>query len=293
MPQKLVSVIMPVFNDSEICKKGIFSVLNQTYHNIELIIVDDNSEDFLSLNSYVSSLNDSRVTLLKHEENKNAATARNTGAKNAKGEILSFIDSDDYWAPTKIERQVEVLKNKSVVCCRSYVDQLSETGASNIYKKNDYYAPQATISNLLFGRPKNSLLLQTSTLLLNKRDFFSIGGFNEDLRRHQDYQLLLDLQMNGLNILLVDDWLSYYVKRNSRKTALRWHISYSEIFLSLYKSKLTNDELYNFLVCQLLWPSIKARCFKRWLTLSYQYQVPAIYLALKVTHYLWNKITDK
>ncbi len=89
----LISVILPTYNRGYIVERAIKSVLNQTYKNLELIIVDDGSTD--NTEEIVKSIEDKRIIFLKHKKNKGASSARNTGIKNSKGEYISFIDSDD------------------------------------------------------------------------------------------------------------------------------------------------------------------------------------------------------
>src|SRR5699024_8437724 len=106
-------------------KKSVYSVLNQKYTNIELIIIDDNSKDNISIYNIENELNqikDSRIHYIQHGINKGACAARNTGIKNAKGEYIAFLDDDDEWLSNKLELQLQKFTNKEVglVYCDSY-----------------------------------------------------------------------------------------------------------------------------------------------------------------------------
>jgi glycosyltransferase involved in cell wall biosynthesis len=102
----LVSVIIPAFNVSKYIAKTAASVLEQTYKNIELIIVDDGSTD--STGAIVKSLFDQNIIYI-YQENKGLPATRNTGIRASHGEFIAFLDADDFWHPTKIEKQVSVL----------------------------------------------------------------------------------------------------------------------------------------------------------------------------------------
>lgn len=103
---KLVSVIMPNYNSGKYISQAIESVLNQTYENVELIIVDDCSTDN-SIEIIKSFQNkDNRIKLFKNEKNSGAAVSRNRAIKEANGVWIAFLDSDDIWMPDKLEKQI-------------------------------------------------------------------------------------------------------------------------------------------------------------------------------------------
>lgn len=102
-----ISVITPVYNDSLFLNRTINSVLNQTYKNLELIIIDDNSSD--NSLSIIKSFKDERIKIIHNETNKGAAYSRNIGIKNASGDFIAFLDGDDYWFPTKLEKQLNFM----------------------------------------------------------------------------------------------------------------------------------------------------------------------------------------
>ena len=104
----LVSVIMPSWNTDRFIGESIQSVINQTYTNWELIIVDDCSTD--STDNVVASYKDDRIRYLKNEKNSGAALTRNRALREAKGEWIAFLDSDDLWMPEKLEKQSNFMK---------------------------------------------------------------------------------------------------------------------------------------------------------------------------------------
>lgn len=106
---ELISVILPTYNRKNTIKRAIDSVLNQTYKNIELIIVDDASSD--GTLEFVSRQygEDERITYIINEENLGPSGARNVGVANAKGSWIAFQDSDDEWHMDKLEKQVSLI----------------------------------------------------------------------------------------------------------------------------------------------------------------------------------------
>ena len=97
-----VSAIIPTYNRANIVIRAIQSVLNQTYQNFELLVIDDGSQD--NTEEIVTGIHDNRIKYIRHEKNKGVAAARNTGIEAAKGEFIAFLDSDDEWLPNKLKR---------------------------------------------------------------------------------------------------------------------------------------------------------------------------------------------
>ena len=125
---KKVSVITPAYNASEYIGEMIESVLNQTYDNWEMLIVDDCSSDNTVeiVKSYAEK--DSRIKLILHSQNQGVATARNTALKEANGEYIAFLDSDDIWHKEKLLKQLDFMeKNQYVLTYTGYQKYLSET----------------------------------------------------------------------------------------------------------------------------------------------------------------------
>lgn len=187
----LVSVVMPTYKRSDKLIRAIDSVLNQTYVNLELLLVNDNDPE----DGYTKELkkrvekyfNDSRFTLIIQDKHINGAVARNVGIKQAKGEFIAFLDDDDWWKKNKIEEQVKFLSNLDKtwggVSCR--IEQYD--GDKLIYRLPKY-SDGKVYKDVLFLRSD----LATSTLLLRHEALDDTGYFAEDLLRHQDLQLLVN-----------------------------------------------------------------------------------------------------
>ncbi len=109
MPSHLVSIIMPAYNAEKSIAESIESVLDQTYKNFELIVVNDCSSDNTKgiVENFIRS--DSRIKFIDKVVNEGVASARNTGLDHAQGEFVAFLDSDDLWCEDKLKKQVELL----------------------------------------------------------------------------------------------------------------------------------------------------------------------------------------
>jgi len=116
----LISIVMPCYNASSTIYDSIGSVLLQTYKNWELIVVDDRSTD--NSRDIILSIKDERIRFISSQVNSGSpATPRNIAIKESRGEYIAFLDSDDLWTPTKLERQVEfMIKNNYKFTCTAY-----------------------------------------------------------------------------------------------------------------------------------------------------------------------------
>ena len=180
-----VSVIIPTYNGSNTILRAINSVLNQTYSNLELIIVDDCSKD--NTFEVVKNVKDKRVKVLRHKKNRGGSAARNTGIKEAKGEYIAFLDDDDEWLSEKVEKQVEYLKNKESSLCKgvvcSYMILSGKKWRTVIQTKEGDLREDIFLMRLS--------LAAGSCLMVRREVFNDIGLFNESYLRHQDMEFVL------------------------------------------------------------------------------------------------------
>lgn len=186
--EELVSVVMPTRNGSKTILRAINSVFNQTYQNIELIVVDDLSED--NTKQVVQELKNNRITLLSVDKHTTTSYARNIGISNAKGKYIAFLDDDDEWSNLKVTKQVEFLvKNpnfKAVIT--DYILKIGDK--SNYYKTNssDY-----TKDILLM----NKKLAAGSNILALKSEVDKVNGFDDRFVGHQDLEFLIRLDQEN------------------------------------------------------------------------------------------------
>jgi glycosyltransferase involved in cell wall biosynthesis len=183
-----VSVIIPLYNREKLIERAIDSVLKQSYSDFELIVVDDCSTDNSA--KVVQNIDDPRIIYIKHDVNKGANTARNTGIKLAKGEYIAFQDSDDEWLPGKLEKQMALIVESPSKVGIVY------SGFWRIQDKQKTFYPYEWIKKLE-GDISNEVLktsfISTQTLLVKKSCFNHIGLFDETLPRLQDWDMVIRL----------------------------------------------------------------------------------------------------
>ena len=130
MEKPLVSIITPAFNSEKFIAETIRSVLNQTYENWEMIVVDDCSTDntIAVINEFIHL--DSRIQLFQLDKNSGTGIARNTALCKAKGRYVAFLDADDLWKPIKLEKQMDFLKANNLPFTFSFYECIDEEGDS-------------------------------------------------------------------------------------------------------------------------------------------------------------------
>lgn len=196
----LVSVITPVFNCEDVIERSLLSVLEQTHTNWELILVDDNSPDGSVdvINKFLKK--DSRIKLIRLEENKGAGHARNVGLENAVGKYVAFLDADDYWHEHKLAKQVEFMQSNNAVFSFTSYQRLDEKGLSKGYRS----APKKVSYKELIRFNSIGCL----TVMLDK-DFFGQIRFPL-IRKRQDYALWLQLLKKTKYAYGLDEVLAFY-----------------------------------------------------------------------------------
>ncbi|OHB60615.1 MAG: hypothetical protein A2167_08970 [Planctomycetes bacterium RBG_13_46_10] len=181
-----ISVIIPTYNRSQLIGRSIKSVLNQTYRNFELIIVDDGSTD--NTEEVVASFKDERVRYVRREENGGEAAARNTGIKAARYDYIAYQDSDDEWLPEKLALQVELLEKAPPQVGVIY------TGFWKVDKQKKTYIPFAWV-NQKDGDIHKELLkgnfVGSPVVLVKKECFDRAGLFDERFRNAVDWEMWL------------------------------------------------------------------------------------------------------
>lgn len=184
----LLSVIIPTYKRSDMLTRAIESVLNQSYHTIECIVVNDNTpgdEYSVALYNLLEKYNaDKRFKFIEQEVHKNGAAARNAGIRVASGEYIAFLDDDDYWDKNKAELQIEVLKKLSgdwgAVSCLMKLFRNGEIYAANRPYKDGMIHYEVLIRSISMG---------TGSLIIRRSALDKTGYFDENLRRFQDPQL--------------------------------------------------------------------------------------------------------
>ena len=129
MKDDLISIIIPVYNAEKFLDETINTVLNQTYKNFELILVNDGSKD--KSVDVIKKHNDKRIKLIDNKNNKGAALSRNDGIRKAKGRYICFLDADDLWNKEKLEKQINFMKEKECAFSFTGYEFANENGIPN------------------------------------------------------------------------------------------------------------------------------------------------------------------
>lgn len=184
--EPLVSIIIPIYNGEKFIREAIESVINQSYHNWELIVVDDGSTDS-SKDIVRQYITDRRVRLIEHECNKGIPKTKNTGIKLARGDYIAFLDQDDIWFSTKLEIQVNYLRNCQEdvgMICTGMVFTDEKLKPQRIFRgfKDDN---QKELIKSIYLQPDNS----TSIMMVKKRCFSVLGFFDESFHGWDDFEM--------------------------------------------------------------------------------------------------------
>lgn len=190
MEKGLISVIMPAYNRGDMIVDSVRSVSDQTYANLELIVVDDGSTDNTS--EVVRNYPDNRIRLIEIP-NQGAYVARNTGIEQSRGEYIAFLDSDDLWLPAKLEMQL--------ACAQENQVEFVFTNGFNFEEgEAEYHMNSMTRALRIFGSNRkgqyyHELLggnfIATSSVMMSRRLINEVGFFVNEKRRRLDYEMWL------------------------------------------------------------------------------------------------------
>ncbi|AFK21270.1 glycosyltransferase (plasmid) [Haloferax mediterranei ATCC 33500] len=200
-----VSVIIPTYNRAEVLPRAIDSALDQTLSDVEVIVIDDASTD--DTETVVTSYDEPRVTYLAHETNRGGSAARNTGIEVATGDYIALLDSDDEWAPTKLERQVETLEQRSSEWVAAYCGTtlIDDEGANPVWERIKSFVGLHSAKEGREGGEElvKEVLMENlhtsagSTLIVDSDVVDQIGGFDESFDRYQDTEFLIRVLKQG------------------------------------------------------------------------------------------------
>ncbi len=202
----LVSIIMPVYNSEKTVKKSIISVLNQTYDNWELIVINDGSKD--NSIEILKRFNDNRIFLVE-QENQGVVKARNNGMKSAKGEFIAFLDSDDIWVSNKLEIQIGYLlsTNKKFSYSKSFCFRNDEALCTNCF----------TFVHINFTDKEKILVydyIPTLTVVMHKDIITTIGYFDEKLKSAEDWDYWIRI-LQKYEACYINEFLAKYRVSNT------------------------------------------------------------------------------
>jgi glycosyltransferase involved in cell wall biosynthesis len=235
----IVSVIIPAYNQGSYLKECIDSVLDQTFQNLEAIIVDDGSTD--NTRFVATQYSDSRVRYI-YQSNKGLSGARNTGIKNANGSYITYLDSDDLFLPQKIELLLEKLEsNRELGFVAGQAVLIDETG-KKIGEVFDASPPKNPIE-FLFGNP-----LHVGSILIKTEWQNRVGFFDENLRSYEDWDMWLRLAKAGCKMGWVAKPVSLYRFHSNQMT--RDGTQMTEASFSVLNKHFRENDLPNDWIAQ-------------------------------------------
>ncbi|MBP9742285.1 MAG: glycosyltransferase family 2 protein [Burkholderiales bacterium] len=232
-----VSVIMPVYNAANYLSSSIESVLNQSYNNFELLIVDDCSTDnsYSILENYAAQ--DHRIKLFKNAKNSKQAYSRNFAIKQSSGKYLAFLDADDVCVKTRLEQQVQFLEtNNNIGLCASRIDFI--TPIDDINPNNEYIpATHDEIKSYisLFYNPLAQSTVMLKSSILKDNDIYyqeSLGGVTED------FTLWINLLDIGVQFAILDQVLVHYRIGDSNQTTALYRDIFIERDREIFKAQI-------------------------------------------------------
>lgn len=234
----LVSIIIPMYNAQEWIVSLLQSILNQTYQNIEVILVNDGSTDesLVLVNKFSKDFSEIRIKVV-NQRNTGVSEARNEGVRNSIGELLAFVDSDDIWIREKIERQVSAMIKSDIAAtaCSYAIFRDSDLEILDIVHPD--WSTHGVRNWLLF-RSYGGLL--SSTLMLRREIFYKTGPFKIDLSLSADIDFAWRLLSITQVLLIHEPLVGYRLRPNQMHKLPDLLISESKRILntvSLFQSK--------------------------------------------------------
>lgn len=210
MNHELISVILPTYKRCQILTKAVNSVINQTYKNWELIIIDNNSND--GTEELIKNYYNNKISFLKINNFGSIAKSRNYGIKKSRGKYLAFLDSDDYWTKNKLEICLNFINDKVDLI---YHD-LEIIGQKKSFFKNSILNSRKLnkpiFDNLLF----NGNAINLSSVMVRKNLLEQIGGMKETLEiaTCEDYNTWLRVAKLTEKFFYLPKTLGYYLINN-------------------------------------------------------------------------------
>ena len=234
-----VSVILPTYNRAHTLEKSINSVLEQTYKNLELIVIDDCSTD--ETKKVISGITDARLKYIFNKINFGPSKSRNIGIESSTGELIAFQDSDDEWYPDKLEKQVKLLMNSGddvagVYCGMEFYDLKSGNKIGEELREMDFKASYTTGS--FFYTPANV------TVLIKKSVLDEVGYFDNRLFADEDTELAIRVTKNYRYIFCNEILVKVKKNHDQLTGSAKYYTLAKEIIYEKHKNYLSKKILF-------------------------------------------------
>lgn len=254
----IVSVIIPTYNRAHLLGRAVGSIINQTYRDFELIIVDDGSTD--NTRDVVESVNDNRIKYIRLDRNKGAAAARNAGIEVVKGEFIAFQDSDDEWLREKLEKQMQAFENcpQHVGVVYSDMWRVRENGEVRYWQ-----SPTITNGCIIDAEKLEYRVMGVGlcTTVIRRECLRKAGSFDEKFPRFIDLDLFIRLSQSTGFYHMQEPLVRYYetdgISSNRRAEATARILLLEKYFQSVRKNKKFISNQY-FMISKNLYSCLDA-----------------------------------
>lgn len=255
---ELVSIIMPAYNSELYITDAIESVLAQTYINWQLLIIDDCSKDKTLTIIQQFEKKDKRIQIFQTPQNSGAGSARNLGIANAKGRYIAFLDSDDWWYPTKLQTQLDFMqKNGYEFTCTWY-----ESADSNLVPYHTYHPhDKQSLKYMTYGDDVGTPGVMIDTIRIGKI-------YMPDTYRGEDWSLWLRI-LHHVDYLYTCPFVSFKYRHNSISVSQnKWKMA--KAILNVYNQELQYSNLRAF--CAFLFGFCPRSIFRKIIKYIHKYK---------------------
>lgn len=254
------SIIIPAYNAITYLPKTVESVLKQTFTDFEILIINDGSSD--NIVEWASGIKDPRLKLIS-KENQGVSAARNTGIAEAKGEYIAFLDADDLWEPTKLEKQLQCFKNNLLLgLVHTEMVLIDEKGKSLVRKFTSNIEGDALIHLL----EHNTVV--TSSVIVRSSCLETVGNFDKNLRYFEDWELWVRIALR-YPFALIKEPLIFY-RQHPNNTTKNWQMleqnlgSIEQVFQSVPEElSYLKNRTYAYAKIYLAWKTLQSGYYKQ------------------------------
>ncbi|MCM1387189.1 MAG: glycosyltransferase [Bacillus sp. (in: Bacteria)] len=245
MEREKVSVIIPTYNRAYCIENSIRSVLEQTYRELELIVVDDGSSD--NTHDVVNSIEDERIRYIKMPENKGVSAARNEGIRQAAYDYIAFQDSDDVWKPDKLEKQMKVLieaPQAGLVYCEFEARKSDD----NIFIVPDKSVPLSDKQGDIYDKLLCRNTISTQTVLARRECLLQTGLFCENLSCIEDWEFFLRIAKDYEIVFVEEPLVIVNVKTGGVSSNVAGYFEARCYMIAQHREALLQAQLFNKVV---------------------------------------------
>jgi len=285
---ELVSAIITTHNRSALLTRAIESVLSQTYGSIECIVVDDASSDDTKKKCKSYPVN---YIFIPKDESHGGNYARNLGIKAAKGKYCAFLDDDDYWMPTKIEKQVSLIEEKG--CELVYCGKRNEIVKLSGIVYNEVL-PDIHYQGMMSKKILTDIRITTSDVLILRQALVDVGLFDENLRFWQEYELTIRLAQRKPFYFVNEALTVYRVDLADSQRLTNKYYEWINAVKYIHKKHKVLYRRQSFLdklkTRDLFWRDAKKRSKASGLAMHYYYYYVLTFIG-RCTKKMWKNVT--